>query len=153
MIRLCISGIPGTGKSTVCDALERMGYKCSHLNEISEKLGCNENGEVDVDCLQKKIQENLDVAESHYSHFLECSITVILECDPNIIRERLKAREYPESKISENIEVQECDIIYYEALERIPSGRIYRIDCTGYDPHEIAGRIDDILNTHDANNN
>lgn len=145
MIRLCLTGIPGTGKSTVCDILEKRGYSCSHLNEVSEKLGCRENGEVDIECLQERISGNLDIAEAHYSHLLDCRIAVILECDPVTVRKRLQERKYPESKIAENLDVQESGIIYYEALEKLPSGRIFRIDCTGADPHEVAGKIEAIL--------
>ncbi len=145
MIELCISGVPGTGKSTVCEFLTEMGYKCNHLNDVADETGCIQEGEVDVDCLKERIPGEISIVESHYSHALDCRKVVILECDPGILEERLLKRGYSASKVQENIESQSSDIIYYESLELRPSGRIFRIDTTGLSPWEVARRITMII--------
>lgn len=85
------------------------------------------------------------MAESHYSHFLDCRKIVILECEISVIEERLKKRGYPPVKIQENIEVQMSDLIYLEALEKMPSTRIARIDCSAISVIDAAAKIAGML--------
>lgn len=145
MIEVCITGIPGTGKSTACDILTLQGYKCMHLDSLSEELGCIDRGVVDVDCLNGKYSGSCDFAESHYSHMLNCRKVVILECSPDTLRNRIQDRGYSEAKIAENLESQDSDIIYQEALDRHPAGRIFRIAIDALSPEEVAARLESVL--------
>lgn len=141
MIEVCITGIPGTGKTSICDELRRMGYDCRHLDMLATELGCVNGESVDVDCLDSKFTENTSAVESHYSHFLHCRRVVLIECDQDVISERLKERGYSDEKIAENIEAQNSDVIYHEALDRVPATKITRLDSTGLTINEIAERI------------
>lgn len=147
MIRVCITGIPGTGKTSVCRILSNMEIDCRGLDAISDELECTHDGEVDVDCLNERLTVDFDVAESHYSHMLPCSKVVILECDDAVLVKRLADRKYSEGKILENLETQSADIIFYEALERHPSSKIFRINTTLLSKEEVAERILAILNS------
>lgn len=145
MIRLCITGVPGTGKSTVCKLLNEMGFECHHLSSISERLGCVDNDIVDVDCLNAALKEDLSIAESHYSHLLNCNTVVILECETSVLRSRLKDRGYTEEKIAQNVEAQDSDVIFYETLERLPSTNIIKINTTHLEPEQVVARLRDLL--------
>ncbi len=40
----------------------------------------------------------------------------------------MEKRRYSEEKIQENIDSQNADVIYYEALDLMPENRIFRIN-------------------------
>ena len=124
---ICISGIPASGKSTVCDRLSGLGYKCIHLSEIAAGMGCIESGEVDIDCLSELKLDRDTIVESHYAHLLACDYVIILDTSQEDVCRRMGDRGYSREKIEENMDALLADSIYYEALERLPSVRIYRI--------------------------
>lgn len=139
---ICITGVPGTGKSTVSDILRNRGYSVADGNRISEDAGCTEDGVVDIDCLiQRASFDSLDAVESHFSHLLNCRSVVILEAGEDILRQRLGERGYEQEKILENVEAGLSGMIYSEALDRTPASRIFRIDTTITDPEEVADFI------------
>ncbi|MEK6851512.1 MAG: dephospho-CoA kinase, partial [Candidatus Thermoplasmatota archaeon] len=58
---VAVTGTPGTGKSSVCDALARRGYHVVDLDAAAKELGlteADEDGEtvVDVDALARQIR-------------------------------------------------------------------------------------------------
>jgi adenylate kinase len=136
---ICISGIPASGKSTVCNRLSELGFKCLHLSQIAERLGCIKSGDVDIDCVRENVTGEDIIVESHFSHLLKCDYTIILETDTNDARRRMASRNYDREKIDENIDSYLADVIYYEALERLPSVRIYRV-------FSEEGKLDEIVN-------
>jgi len=123
---ICITGIPGTGKTTIARMLNSSGIKCTGLNDISIECGALNGDTVDIDIL-RKIQINSDVVESHYSHLLDCEYVIILEDDEEQLMKRMEERGYPESKINENIDAQRAGIIYWEAIDRLPANHIFVI--------------------------
>ncbi|KAA8923463.1 adenylate kinase family protein [Thermoplasma sp.] len=126
---ICISGIPGTGKSTVCSIIGNMGYLCVEGNTLAARYGCLSGDEVDVDCLSDGLLRDgfSGIVAAHYSHLLPCDIVVILEADEAVLRKRMAERAYPPEKIQENLDAQRSDIIYSESLDRLPATRIFRI--------------------------
>lgn len=136
---ICISGIPGTGKTTVAALLRERGLNVCDANLISQESGCTEGDVVDIDCmLQRASFRDCDIIEGHFSHLLECSLTVILESDADVIRERLRGRGYAEGKIEENVDAQLSGSIYAEALDITPSTRIHVLNTSDLDPAETA---------------
>lgn len=143
---ICITGVPGTGKSTVSKMLSRRGYTVGHAGAVSEDAGCTVAGVVDIDCLlQRGSFASFDIIESHFSHLLQCSSVVILETEETVLRERLSERNYPQGKVQENIEAQLSGLIYSEALDRIPASRIHTLDTTGTDPELVVDFISSLV--------
>lgn len=134
---ICLTGIPGTGKTTICKMLDEKGIRCVSADSIAEQLECKEGDEVDIDCLRSKMIPSDIVVESHYSHLLKCDFIIILEAPESIIEERLAKRGYSEVKIRGNIDTQLSGSIYSEALDNLPATRIVRIDCSGKDINEV----------------
>ncbi len=139
---ICITGIPGTGKTTICKMLNDYGIKCTGLNKIAGEYGAIKGDTVDVDILISQ-QINCDVVESHYSHLLDCQYIIILEDDENRLRERMASRGYIQSKIDENIDAQRSEIVYYEAVDRLPKNHIFLIK---EDSRSIDEVFKDVLN-------
>ena len=124
---ICITGIPGTGKTTICRMLNEAGISCEGLNRLAENSGALEGDTVDVDILSR-VEIKSAVVEAHYSHLLNCSHVIILVDNEEILRKRMEMRGYTENKIDENLDAQRAGIIYYEALERLPAGRIHILE-------------------------
>lgn len=125
----CVTGIPGSGKSTMCKLLNERGIRCINALDFPGSNKCRESDEVDIDCLRRAIsgKESDSVVEGHFSHLLDCDSVIILERDEEAIGKTLEARRYSPAKIRENMDVMRSDVIYREALERLPAGRIHRI--------------------------
>ncbi len=139
---ICITGITGTGKTTICKMLNDYGIKCTGLNKIAGEYGAIKGDTVDVDILISQ-HINCDVVESHYSHLLDCQYVIILEDDENRLRERMASRGYIQSKIDENIDAQRSGIVYYEAVDRLPRNHIFIIK---EDSRSIDEVFKDVLN-------
>ncbi len=147
-MRICITGVPGTGKSSVAKLLD---LNFIELNEFSEKNGCTKGRDnkrkvkvVDVECLKEKLQSFKDaIFVGHYSHLLPCDIVIVLRTNPEILRKRLKGRNYDEEKIRENMEAEALGIITQEATEKC--NNVYEIDTTFLDERETASIIKKII--------
>ena len=125
---VAISGTPGTGKTTVADALGlALGWHVMHLNGIarSKKLWLGRDRRrgcmvVDVEALQEEVrriqkkERNL-IIESHYAHEMDADVTVILRCSPAELRKRLEKKGWSKTKIDENVEAEIMEVCRQEA--------------------------------------
>ncbi len=141
---ICITGIPATGKTTVCNFLKTMGIQCSSLNDMARENKLIQNGRVDIDSLME-IRIDCPVVEAHYSHLLKCDYVIILKDDEEAILQRMKKRKYTNEKISENLDVQRSDTIYYEALDRLPDNRIFTVNAHSKSIEDICKIVYEII--------
>ncbi len=126
--------------------LNEHGIKCVSLNELAMKLGIIDNGIIDIDEL-KKHNIDADVVEGHYSHLLSCDLVIILCNDVDELKKRMKLRGYPESKINENIDAMLADTIYYESLDRLPAGRIIKLNAYNMSVDDLLKNIIELINS------
>ncbi len=144
-----IAGTPGTGKSSVAEALARkLGWKVVSVNDLAEEAGAiigydEERGchVVDVEKLRRhgkeKKLENV-IVEGHLAHYLDVDVLVVLRCKPTVLEERLKKKRWSPEKIRENVEAEILDIITQEAYNLRGWKRAYEIDTTNKNPEEVA---------------
>ena len=126
---ISVTGVPGTGKSTLCKFLAERGYETIDLNRFSITAGCTQNDQVDLDCLIPKISSDMGkILDSHYSHLLPSFAVILMECSPDVLEKRLKERGYDEKKIAENMDCLMSDCIGYECMENYPFNRIMRLN-------------------------
>ncbi|MDD1767003.1 MAG: adenylate kinase family protein [Methanomassiliicoccales archaeon] len=151
---VAISGTPGTGKSTLAEALRRKGYRVIDVGDFARERGIakgrdpkRKSLEVDVDELDTALigeQRSGTVFHiGHLSHLLTTDLTIVLRCNPTVLRKRLKKRKWSDRKIRENVEAEACDVILIEALER--SNEVFEIDTTDRSAKEVETAVDDIL--------
>jgi len=141
---ICISGIPGTGKTTICKMLNENNLKCINLNDIAYKYSLINDDMVDIDSL-KKIKIDYNIVESHYSHLINCDYVIILKDNEDKLINRMKKRGYNDSKINENIDAQRSDAIYYEALDHLPENHIFIINEDSSDINTIFNKVYNLI--------
>ncbi len=141
-MRIIISGVPGTGKTTISKKLsEKLNIKCYNLNKLAKnyKINIDEDETINFDLdkllidFEKKISQKKDyIAESHFSHFIQpkyYDLLIILNRDLKELKEEYEKRGYKENKIKENLEAESFNICYFEALEEgTPKEKILNIE-------------------------
>ena len=97
MDRIAITGVPGTGKTTVSALLNKDVMNLSDLYEKSAD-GREEDGTWIIDTekmatIVANESEDNDMIEGHLSHLLGISKTaIVLRCHPTELKKRLKKR-------------------------------------------------------------
>ncbi len=143
-----ITGTPGTGKSSVAEALARkLGWKVVSVNELAEEAdaiidydeerGCHV---VDVEKLRKHVKEKkLEnvIVEGHLTHHLDVDVLVVLRCKPDMLRDRLRKKGWNEFKVEENVEAEILDVITQEAYHLRRWKKAYEIDTTDLFPTKV----------------
>jgi adenylate kinase len=146
----CISGIPGTGKSSVSAVLKRMGYDVVLQNDTTVNYFICDDPDrdtavIDEDLWASEFRPVDGIVEGHLTHLLECDRLVILRCRPDVLKKRLVLRGYSPGKVHENVEAEALDTILIEALENHKEDIILELDTTERTPEEIATEIDDFI--------
>ena len=148
-MRIAITGTPGVGKTTVSKVLgEKLGIKVIDITEVvkryklyTEKDEDMDSYVIDFDRLEDFIKEiekkerNI-ILDGHVSHLLNPDYTIVLRCNPEIIKERLEKRGYKTKKVLENIQAEILDVCLCES-----KGKVYEIDTTGRDVEDIVSEI------------
>lgn len=148
---LALTGTPGTGKTSVADALgEKTGWRVIHLNQLAQEKdlysGYDEEREckvVDMKALEKEVKKqsklhNL-IIEAHYSHSLPCDVVIALRTSPEELRERMKEKGWKKEKVEENILSEIMEVCNIESLEE--GKKTIEMDTTGKEPEEVVEGI------------
>jgi adenylate kinase len=164
MTTLIITGTPGTGKTSVSRILaKKLSYDLVAVNDLVEQkhiyTGYNKDRgykEVNLDDLSKElkqvIRESEDkglVIEGHLAHYFEndemIDHVVVLRARPDVLTKRLETRDWPDSKIRENVEAEALDICTFEAVENYDK-KVDELDTSDLTMEEVADHIIEILN-------
>ncbi|WP_292517058.1 adenylate kinase family protein [Methanoculleus sp.] len=142
-----ITGTPGTGKTSIAAELERRGHTVVRLKDTVRPYIIEEDCDrqtmvVDVDRWVEEFEPIDGFVEGHLAHLLPCDRVVVLRCRPDVLRERLRPRNYPKEKIAENAEAEALDVILIETLENHPDDHILEVDTTELPAGECADRIE-----------
>ncbi|MFB6294427.1 MAG: adenylate kinase family protein [Candidatus Nanohaloarchaea archaeon] len=156
---IAVTGTPGTGKTTVAEALaEELGYEHVDVNAVAEqdRVATGEDAErgataVDVDSLVDALHDVVGadaVLDGHLAHHFPADLTVVLRCAPHELRARLRDRGWSEEKVEENVEAEALDLVLQAAVAE--RDRVVELDTTGEEPADVvdavleAVRADDI---------
>ena len=136
-MRIGITGTPGTGKTTVAEALDE---EIISIKEFAKERGLGEEKEifeVDVKAVNDELPEDCWV-EGHLAHKMKLDYCIVLRTRPDVLEERLNQRDYSQEKVDENIEAEKMDLILSEAFE---NSKIYEIDTTDKSVQEVVDEI------------
>lgn len=155
MTLVCITGTPGTGKTSVARELRSRGYNAVDGKGFIVDHGLmgeldveRDTHEVDLDALNDALEpfretDDLVIFESHLSHFMDCREIIVLRCDPRILAGRLEARGYGPEKVRENVQAEVLDVILCEATDSdIP---VFEVDCSSRSVADSADAIEQIV--------
>lgn len=108
---------------------------------------------VDIDKLKKhtnriklKVKNKLVFLDGHLSHLLPTEAAIILRCEPNKLRERLREKRYSKDKIEENVEAEILDVVLIEAVGL--HKKVFEINTTNLSVIEACSCVISIIKGH-----
>jgi len=153
--RICITGTPGVGKSTISkllvNKLNELGYnyKLIDISKLVKEKGFYSHYDEVMDSYVvdfKKLNNYLNglneylILDGHVSHMIDnIDYIVVLRCDIEVLKSRLENRNYSKNKVIENINAEILDVCLIESLENC--NKVYEIDTTNRSPNEIVEKI------------
>ena len=155
-----ITGTPCTGKTTVGEVLsQKLGCRLIKINDLAIEndfiLGIDEDKGykvIDIPALDERVGEIIEgsnellIFEGHLSHLCHgADKVIVLRVNPDILRSRLEARDYSESKIRENLEAEAMGVCSSEAYE-IYGDNVSEIDVGNLTVDEIVELIEGVIN-------
>ena len=150
-----ITGTPCTGKTTLASRLNGRLIKINDL-AISHGfvLGVDEEKGykvIDIDKLSCHVDEmirNCDellIFEGHLSHLCSgASKVIVLRVRPEILEERLRARNYSDAKIRENLEAEALGVCSAEAYEKYGED-VFELDVTDLEIDEAVSLVEEVI--------
>jgi adenylate kinase len=153
---IALTGTPGTGKTAIAGCLRENGEYVIDLSQYIEDNGFKERFDkkrdtynVDVDRLNASLKEKAPkdrrvFLDGHLSHFLDCDIMIVIRCNPSVLHDRLKKRNYASPKIIENVQAEVLDVILCESIGS--NARVFEIDNTSCTTEQAASMVLDIVN-------
>lgn len=153
-MRIAISGVPATGKTEISKLLsKKLNYRLILINEFAEELDAftgydkkMESRILDMAKLKKEIKKlkgNI-ILEGHTSHLFPVDMIIVLRCNPEILKKRLKKKFSSNLlKIQVNLEAEILGVISSEAV--MNSRKVYEIDTTDKSVKESVNVILKIL--------
>ena len=155
MTSVFITGTPCTGKTTVAT---RLNGRVIKINDLARShgfiMGVDENKGYDIIDIEKlssyvdEMIQNSDellIFEGHVTHLLDgADKVIVLRVRPEILKARLEARNYSESKIRENLEAEALGVCSAEAYEKYPDST-YELDITYLSVDEAVLLIESVI--------
>ncbi len=143
-MRIGITGVPGTGKTTVAEIVGRMlRYPVIHQSDYF-------SGVVSLKAVRTKLwwllkDKKNAVVEGHLLCDVKLPLDVlfVLRTRPDVLMARLEERGYSKEKVDENVLAEALDYCIQHAEERY--GNIVQIDTTETTPSMVAQRIVDCV--------
>ena len=154
-----ITGNPGTGKKTIASKLsEKIKMEIFDINKfiIENKYGQYEKNQLiisDINQIEDEIEHKIEGKKYIIiGHLLPELIKkeslwkiFVLRCEPNILIERYRLRDYEESKIKDNIVSELIGTVCYDSIMRYGNNKTFEIDVSNQSVNNIVDEIHNIV--------
>ncbi len=154
---IVLTGTPGTGKTATARLLKKYGWKVLELNKeivknrLYTKRDVRRNTFIaDMRAVRTYVKGETKAGDwivvSHLSHLLPKTMVdkvIILRCQPEKLKARLKRKRWSAEKINENVEAELISLISAEA--RDVHKNVYEIDTTDRKAAGTAKEIEKVL--------
>ncbi|KAK7757262.1 factor activating pos9 [Diatrype stigma] len=155
---IIVTGTPGVGKTTHCEALaDRTGLRHLSVNQIVKEKGCHEGWDeqflswiVDEDKLLDAIEPDAlaggCIIDWHACDLFPESwidLVVVLRADSATLYDRLAARKYPEEKLQENLDSEIMEVLLQEARDSYDAEMVVELASNSAD--EMESNVDRIV--------
>lgn len=159
-----VTGVPGTGKSTISSLLaSELNGSHIDLSRLVKEGGLSIGWDhsratmiADINALRKTITNILDVSSSpviidgHYSPevvaYNRVTLVIVLRRAPWILRTELTMRGYRPRKVRENVEAELLGSCLVDALDMQDHAKVCEINTTGLTPQETVKLVLAVLN-------
>ncbi len=138
---IIVTGVPGTGKTTLSKLLaKKLNFYYLDVNKLISRYKLSEGYDkkrrakiIDTNKLNNKLIAEIKnfkrqnekykgiIIDSHLSHYLPrkyADFCIVTKCDIKELNKRLKKKKFHESKIKENIEAEIFDVCFNEAKRK-----------------------------------
>ncbi|KAK4193088.1 AAA domain-containing protein [Podospora australis] len=154
---IIITGTPGVGKTSHCELLaERTGLKHLSVNDVVKDKECHDGYDeeyqswiVDEDKLLDAIEDEAKqgglIIDWHACDLFPKSwidLVVVLRADTATLYDRLKARNYPEVKLQENMDAEIMEVLVQEAKDSYDEEIVVELQSSNAD--EMEANVDRI---------
>jgi len=160
MKTVIVTGIPGTGKTTLAERLaKKLHFHYLDVNDLIKEYGISEGYDKKRDtnivdtkklnlALIKEINnhkksKNGVIIDSHLSHYLpkrHVDVCIVTKCDLKELEKRLKNKKYSKDKIRENLDSEIFDVCLSECKEK--GHNVIVVDTTkGINIEEISNKV------------
>ena len=159
---ICVSGTPGTGKTTISIRLSKeLGFNYIGVNKLVSRHKISEGYDekrktkiVDVDKLNRILIDEITkmklnkkykgiIIDSHLSHYLPkkyVNFCIITKCGISELSKRLKKKKFHKEKILENLQSEIFEVCLNEARQR--KHRIISADTTkGFNINQLIHKL------------
>ncbi|MFX0122524.1 MAG: adenylate kinase family protein [Candidatus Hodarchaeota archaeon] len=161
-LRLYITGVTGTGKTSIAKELaEQLSLDYLEINTLVLEKGFY----LGYDINRNSVIIDEELLISHIEPIIAnkrrlClvggiiplkdvfNLIIVLRCGVNILRQRLKSRNYPKDKIESNIEAEIMNVVYYEAIEFFPDQKVVEVYNDDFSVEETCSQIILIIRQH-----
>ncbi|KAL8645111.1 MAG: hypothetical protein Q9226_007451 [Calogaya cf. arnoldii] len=129
---IIITGTPGVGKTTLCESLTSIAdLKHLAINRVAKEHDCHDGWDdvldswiVDedkiLDAIEDEVKQGGYLIDWHACDLFPESwidLVIVLRSDSATLYDRLKARNYPEQKMQENMDAEIMEVLLNEARE------------------------------------
>lgn len=156
-----ITGVPGTGKTTVAKMLsEKSGAALIDINKLANTLSLfshtDESDGAKVVRLPEleselsaaiKAEKRSVIVEGHLGCEMKLPVSkvIVLRCEPKTLRQRLAPRGYSQTKISENALSEALDYCTVLSEKKYGKAKTWEIDTTEKTPKQVASVCEKIM--------
>ena len=141
---VALTGVPGTGKSTVAGELAPV-LRSVEVGDLARAWHVARPApgnalSVDLDRMRRRFRRrppDVDLVVGHLAHLLPVRDIVVLRCHPDVLLRRLEdARRGSRRDRQENYVAEALDLVLAEAVR--PGRRVWEVDTTRRSPAAVA---------------